>query len=75
MFYTAADHALMKLQRKSDIYLLNRGGRCHVDPTGLETYVSEHIRDKTIRQKRNYVAAVMREYKRQCECGDLIQFV
>ena len=69
MFYTQEDYALMKLQRKSDIYFLHCGGCCHVDPTGLETYVSDHIRDKTIRHKRKYVAAVMEEYKRQCECG------
>jgi len=69
MFYTEAEYALMKLQRKSDIYFLSHGLRCHVDPTGLETYVSEHIRDKTIRHKRKHAAAVMNEYKRQCECG------
>ena len=69
LFYTEAEYALMKLQQQSDIYFLHHGGRFNVDPTGLETYVSEHIRDKTIRQKRKYVDSVMEEYKRQCKCG------
>jgi len=70
LFYTEAEYALMKLQQQSDIYFLHHGERFNVDPTGLETYLSDHIRDKTIRYKRRYVAAVMKEYRRQCECGE-----
>ena len=69
LFYTEAEYALMKLQQQSDIYFLHHGGRFNVDPTGLEKYLSDHIRDKTIRHKRKYVASVMEEYKRQCKCG------
>ena len=70
LFYTEAEYALMKLQQQSDIYFLHHGERFNVDPTGLETYLSNHIRDKTIRYKRRYVTAVIREYKRQCKCGE-----
>ena len=49
LFYTEAEYALMKLQQQSDIYFLHHGGRFNVDPTGLETYVSDHIRPPHIK--------------------------